>query len=279
MIRLLPLGLLMLACNTSAPTKEPSVATNITHRDDLAHLYTDQQLNGSFILHDTGRDHWYYIDSAQADVATLPASTFKIFGSLFALETGVVKDAKELFKWDGADYGRAAANRDLDLRQAYDASVYWFFRDAVRRAGPTTFKHWLDTVGYGNADTTGGYDRCWVRGDLQITPHQQIRFLEQVQRGELPFSPRTYELVKDIMIREDTLGHVLRAKTGWGMGDGGDIGWYVGWVEAPAGGPYFFANRVSTADTAHATFGEARIGITMEVLRKLGMWPGATNGQ
>lgn len=273
MIRLLSLGLLMLACNTSAPENEPSVASNITHRDDLAHLYSDQQLSGSFILHDAGRDQWYFIDSAQANVATLPASTFKIFGSLFALETGVVKDAEEVFPWDGNDNGRAAANRDMNLREAYDVSVYWFFRDAVRRAGATTFKLWLDTAHYGNADTSGGYDRCWVRGDLHITPRQQIDFLEKVQREELPFSERTYTIVKDIMIREDTLGHVLRAKTGWAMGDSGSIGWYVGWVEAPEGGPYFFANRVSTADTAHATFGEARVAITMEVLRELGMWP------
>lgn len=273
MIRTLSILLFFAACAGPSTDTEPITRSNVSHRDDLAHLYTDQQLSGSFILHDAGRDQWYYIDSAQAHVATLPASTFKIFGSLFALETGVVKDAEELFKWDGTDYGRAAANRDLDLKQTYDVSVYWFFRDAVRRAGPATFKQWLDTVGYGNADTTGGYDRCWVRGNLQITPSEQIRFLEQVQREELPFSPRTYDIVKDIMVRTDTLGYTIRAKTGWAMDDSGSIGWYVGWVEAPEGGPYFFANRVSTADTAHATFGEARIAITTEVLRDLGMWP------
>lgn len=273
MIRALPIVLLFTACADPAPEQEHTAVSNITHRDDLARLYTDHQLIGSFILHDTERDHWDYIDSAQADVATLPASTFKIFGSLFALETGVVRDAEEVHPWDGQDYGRAAANRDMNLRDAYNVSVYWFFRDAVRKAGAATFKQWLDTVGYGNADTIGGFDQCWLRGNLHITPHQQIQFMEQVQREELPFSPRTYNIVKDIMVRADTLAHTMRAKTGWSMGDGGDIGWYVGWVEAPEGGPYFFANRVSTADTAHATFGEARISITMEVLRELGMWP------
>ncbi len=273
MIRALPIVLLLAACVGPTAEPEPIAEPSVTHRDDLAQLYTDEQLTGSFILHDAGRDHWYYIDSAQADVATLPASTFKIFGSLFALETGVVKDAEEVHAWDGVDYGRTTANRDLTLRKAYDVSVYWFFRDAVRKSGAATFKQWLDTVEYGNADTTGGFDRCWVRGKLHITPRQQIRFLEQVQREELPFSPRSYGIVKDIMVRADTLGHSMRAKTGWAMNDSGSIGWYVGWVEAPEGGPYFFANRVSTADTAHASFAEARIEITTEVLRHLGMWP------
>ncbi len=273
MIRGLPIILLLAACSGPASDPETVAVPNFTHRDDLAHLYTVQRLTGSFILHDAGRDHWYYIDSTQSNVATLPASTFKIFGSLFALETGVVRDAEEVHVWDGANHGRSAANRDLTLRQAYDVSVYWFYRDAVRKAGAATFKQWLDTVDYGNADTTGGFDRCWVRGNLLITPRQQIHFLEQVQREELPFSPRTYTIVKDIMVRADTLDHTMRAKTGWAMDDSGSIGWYVGWVEVPDGGPWFFANRVSTPDTAHTTFAESRIAITKAVLKELGMWP------
>lgn len=270
MRKALPLLLLLLGRDNSAPVHVRSLREV---RDDLRHLYDAERLTGSFILHDAGRDHWVFVDSSQADVATLPASTFKILGSLFALETGIVKDADQVKSWDGADYGREAANRDLNLRQAYDVSVYWYFRDVVREAGPETFKRWLDRVEYGNTDTTGGYDQCWVRGRLHITPRQQVHFLEQVQREELPFSERTYAIVKDIMVREDTLGHVLRAKTGWAIADEGSIGWYVGWVEAPVGGPWFFANRVMTPDTAHATFAGARITITKAVLREVGAWP------
>ncbi|MBL7963481.1 MAG: class D beta-lactamase [Flavobacteriales bacterium] len=266
------LSILATACTSTVPEEQRTTSTHEA-RQDLSRIYAQHQLSGSFILHDAARDHWVYIDSSQADVATLPASTFKIFGSLFALETGAVPDAEHVIVWDGNDYGRPVANRDQDLRSAYDASVYWYYREVVRRAGPEVFKRWLDTVHYGNADTSGGYDRCWVRGGLRITPREQIRFLEQVHREELPFSPRTYAIVKDIMVREDTLSHVMRAKTGWAAGDQGSIGWYVGWVEAPHGGPWFFANRVLTSDTTHATFAEARIAIAKEVLRELGVWP------
>lgn len=254
------------------PSPSAPAATHAQH-DELNHLYTDQQLTGSFIGYDAHRDRWLYIDSARCDSATLPASTFKILGTLIGLESGVLSDADQVIAWDGRDYGREAANRDLTLREAYDASVYWYYRETVRRIGPAGFKHWLDTVGYGNADTTGGFDQCWVRGGLRITPRQQIAFLRKVHAEELPFSPRTYALTKAIMVREDTLGHVLRAKTGWAMGDAGSIGWYVGWVEAPDRAPCFFANRISTTDTAHATFAEARIGIAKQVLREEGVWP------
>ena len=267
-------AVLLVACSGPAATERtPPSAPDHILRDDLAHLFADRQVQGSFIGYDGQQDQWLFIDSAQCDVATLPASTFKILGSLIGLESGVVPDSNHVIEWDGNDYGRAAANRDLSLRQAYDVSAYWYFRDVVRRIGPAGFKHWLDTVGYGNADTTGGFDQCWVRGDLHITPRQQIGFLRKVYAEELPFSARTYALTKAIMVREDTLGHVLRAKTGWAEGDQGSIGWYVGWVEAKDRAPYFFATRISTSDTAHASFGNDRIAITKEVLREAGVWP------
>ncbi len=262
---------LLVACTTAPPAPPPP--PHHTLRDDLKQLYNAEQLSGSFIGYDAERDHWLFIDSARCDSATLPASTFKILGTLIGLESGVLPDSGHVIAWDGTDYGRPAADRDLTLSEAYDASVYWYYRETVRRIGPAGFQHWLDTVGYGNADTTGGYDRCWVRGGLRITPRQQIAFLRKVQAEELPFSARTYTITKDIMVREDTLGHVLRAKTGWAMGDAGSVGWYVGWVEAPERAPYFFANRVTTSDTAHATFGQARISIAKAVLREVGVWP------
>ncbi len=266
-------AVLLVACSgPAAPEPTPAPTPDHVLRDDLAHLFGDRHVQGSFIGYDAQQDQWLFIDSAQCDVATLPASTFKILGTLIGLESGVVPDSNHVIKWDGIDHGRAAANRDISLTQAFNVSVYWYYREVVRRIGPAGFKHWLDTVGYGNADTTGGYDQCWVRGGLHITPRQQIDFLRKVHAEELPFDARTYALTKAIMVREDTLGHVLRAKSGWAEGDNGSIGWYVGWVEAKDRAPYFFATRISTNDTAHATFGNDRIAITKEVLRDVGVW-------
>ena len=247
---------------------------NSAVRNDLRHLYAEKQVTGSFILHDLGTDHWTYIDSAAADSGTLPASTFKIFSSLYGLESGVVKDADDVFKWDGRNYGRAEINQDLTLRQAFQRSAYWYHRDIARRAGATTLKHWLDTVGYGNADTSGGFDRTWVAGNLRITPRQQVDFLERLVRNELPFSQRNMDIVKDISLQEDTLGYRLHGKTGWAMGGEGSIGWFVGWVEKSDGsGPFVFANRIYTADTTSETFGPARKKIALQALNRLGNWP------
>jgi beta-lactamase class D len=274
MRRTLPFLLLLTACSTPQAPVDPVPVATIELRDDLRPVYDSLQVTGSFILHDGARDHWLYVDSTQADVATLPASTFKIFSSLYGLESGVVQDADFVIPWDSVDYGRPEVNRDLSLRDAYDVSAYWYHREVARRAGPGVLKHWLDTVGYGNADTSGGYDRAWVAGGLRITPRQQIGFLERLQRNELPLSLRTMTIVKGIMIRAEDRGYVLRAKTGWAMGDAGSIGWYVGWVETPdSTGPFFFANRIFTPDTLSTTFAEARKTIAMDILQRAGAWP------
>ncbi len=132
-MRVAPL-VLLIAC--SGPRHDASHAPNSDVRDDLASLYAEQELTGSFISYDAQRDRWLFIDSARCDSASLPASTFKILGTLIGLESGVLSDADQVIAWDGRDYGREAANRDLNLREAYDASVYWYYRETVRRIGP-----------------------------------------------------------------------------------------------------------------------------------------------
>lgn len=272
MKKLLPLAFLV-ACGSPAPSTV-GAGSSFEVRDDLAFLYDSARVTGSFLLHDMSRDHWLYIDSAQADVSTLPASTFKIFSSLYGLESGVVTGPDHVFRWDGTDYGRPEVNRDLTLRESMRVSAYWVHRDIARSAGAGVLKHWLDTVGYGNADTTGGFDRAWVRGNLRITPRQQVDFIERLVKNDLPFSQRTMDVVKDITLQEDTMGYQLHGKTGWAMGSEGSIGWFVGWVEYNDGkGPFVFANRISTPDTLSTTFGPARRAISIDVLKRVGALP------
>lgn len=264
------LPLLILACGPKPETPVPEPAATSETRDDLLDRYAPFAVKGSFILHDLGRDHWVLIDSAQADSATLPASSFKIFSSLYALESGLVKGPDEVFTWDGSDYGRKEVNRDLTLAESMRLSAYWVHRDIARRAGPTLLKHWLDSLPYGNADTSGGFDRCWVAGGLRITPREQVYWLSDLLQGCTPFSQRSVDELKGLILQEDTLGHRLYAKTGWALGDFGSVGWYVGWVEKNDGsGPYAFANRVITTDTMSETFASSRAITTKEILTTL----------
>lgn len=272
LLHLLPLTLC--ACGPQPETTVPAPVATSETRDDLLDRYAPFAVKGSFILHDLGRDHWVLIDSAQADSATLPASSFKIFSSLYALESGLVKGADEVFTWDGNDYGREAVNRDLTLAESMRLSAYWVHRDIARRAGPAMLKHWLDSLPYGNADTSGGFDRCWVAGGLRITPREQVYWLGDLLQDCTAFSQRSITQLKGMILQEDTLGHRIHAKTGWAMGDFGSVGWHVGWVEKNDGsGPYVFANRVITTDTLSETFAPSRAATAFEILKALEVLP------
>jgi beta-lactamase class D len=273
----IPLGVLSLlwACSEQQVPNAQGEAMKVANAaDTLRRLFDEQGVQGSSVVHDLSTGQWTYVGRAAADVATLPASTFKIFSSLYGLEEGVVHGPDHVFSYDGGSYGRAEVERDLNLQEAFQRSAYWYHRDIARKAGASRLKAWLDTVPYGNADTSGGFDKCWLNGALRITPHEQVRFLERLVTDSLPFSRQTMHTVKQLMVERDTLGHVLRAKTGWALTDTADIGWYVGWVEVKSGGgPYVFATRLHSTDREHPTFGQARRTITMEVLRRLGAWP------
>lgn len=261
---------LLLACGPAETPRTTEHVATTELRDDLLSIYSPFAVRGSFILHDLGRDHWVLVDSTQADSATLPASSFKIFSSLYALESGLVKGADEVFAWDGNNYGRAEVNKDLTLAESMHLSAYWVHRDIARRAGPAVLKHWLDSLPYGNADTSGGFDRCWLGGGLRITPREQVYWLSDLLQGCTPFSQRSVDELKGLILQEDTLGHRLYAKTGWALGDFGSVGWYVGWVEKNDGsGPYAFANRVITTDTMSETFASSRAITTKEILTTL----------
>lgn len=154
-----------------------------------------------------------------------------------------------------------AWNRDHDLRSAFKVSAVWFYQELARRIGRERMQRHIDAVGYGNKDLDGGIDMFWLTGDLRITPKEQIDFLVRLHRNDLPFSQRTLDIVKDIMIFENAGEHVLRGKTG----QAGKVGWFVGYIERD-GNVYFFANSM---DILRPEDREARIQITRNILRDL----------
>ena len=121
-------------------------------------------------------------------------------------------------------------------------------------------------------NSSGGIDQFWLRGNLRITPLQQIEILKKLYENNLPFSERTFSIVKKIMIEEDTLGYVLRAKTGWADQPGLDIGWYVGYIEKN-NKVYIFATCIQCSDTTNSNFAKSRKLITRKILAQLNIIP------
>jgi beta-lactamase class D len=237
-------------------------------RPDFGKYFQQANVKGSFVLYDLKQDRYLVYDAKRTNTRFIPASTFKIFNSLVALETGVVKDENETIKWDGVKREFPKWNRDHTMRTAIKDSVVWFYQELARRIGPKRMQHYIDLANYGNRDISGGIDRFWLQGGLRISPREEIDLLVKLYRNELPFSKRTMEIVKDILINEKSNDYVLRGKTGWGTELTPQVGWYVGYLERGGNVPYFFAINLDITKPEDL---KARIEITKSILQDLGL--------
>ncbi|MEH2256531.1 class D beta-lactamase [Nostoc sp.] len=224
---------------------------------------------GSILIYDSKNNRIYEHNPQRNATAIAPASTFKIFNALVALETGVVPDDVAVLTWDGIHREIDAWNHDTNLRQAFKDSTVWFYQVLARRAGYERMQQFINKVGYGNRQigTVADIDRFWLREPLQITPKEQIKFLQRLYQGDLPFSQRTINLVKDIMVREQTPDYTLRGKTGWLTSTKPNVGWFMGYLEQNKN-VYFFA---TTLDMQKSEDAPARIEITRRSLKDLGL--------
>ncbi|MDB9493512.1 class D beta-lactamase [Spirulina major CS-329] len=258
------------AASLAHPNHSPSIGNPQT-RDPGRH-FRELGIEGSILIENLEGDRILQ-HNPQRNATPFPtASTFKIFNSLVALETGAIANDLAILTWDGIPRELSTWNRDLNLREAFRTSAVWFYQILARRAGHAPMQQWITAANYGN-QTIGGpdeIDRFWLNGTLQITPQEQIDFLRRLYQDELPFSARSQTLVKDIMIAEKTPTYTIRAKTGW-YGFGNDavqnIGWYVGYLET-AETVYFFALNI---DINRPADGAARLELTRRTFHDLGV--------
>ncbi|MCK7558825.1 class D beta-lactamase [Chitinophaga sedimenti] len=203
-------------------------------------------MEGTFMLFDNGRGNFKVYNIKRARQAYLPASTFKICNSLVALQTGVIADTNVVIKWDSIVRPIAAWNHDLNMQQAFRASSVPYFREVARRIGRDTMQHWLDTLKYGNMKISK-IDTFWLDNSLKITPDEELGFVKKLYFDQLPFNKRTQELVRSMMLMENTPKYKLAYKTGWGLDGAKQIAWIVGWIEKE-GLPSFFCLNFETED-------------------------------
>jgi beta-lactamase class D len=244
--------------------------------------------NACFMLRDNNHESIHYYNKERCTQRFLPASTFKIFNSLVALETAVAPDDQLVIKWDSVPR-KPEWDKDLTMREAFIVSCVPYYQEIARRIGPARMQHYLDTVKYGNMKMAGRIDNFWLNDSLQITADEQVGFLKKLYFAELPFSERSQRIVKTMMLRDQTPGYNLYYKTGTGNVGDKTIYWIVGFAERiehvkePKGSmnasdvrnyPYFFAQNfeMPTSDTTKDWL-KVRVDILHEVLKDYGAIP------
>ena len=240
----------------------------------LQQPFTDCKVKGSITIYDYQAKKWITTDMHDSQYPTLPASTFKIINTLIALETGVIKDQHEIIPWitdyDTTKYGhRPNIYHDMSLKEAFEKSAGWAYVELAKKIGKDTYKDYLTRSGYGNVDLSIDDPDFWNFGPFAISPVNQIEVLIGVYEETLPFSKRSFKILKEIMITEQQENYTLRSKTGWTRFGGKDTGWWVGYIEK-ADNVYFFATRlIKDRDESNPDFGKCRKFITLCILNTL----------
>ncbi|MGB1242659.1 MAG: class D beta-lactamase [Chitinophagales bacterium] len=230
---------------------------------DVDREFVKEGVKGSFLLYDLkAKDYIVDYEPQRNEHSYIPASTFKILNSLIALEEGVVKNEKQVIKWDGKDRGWDKWNRNHDMESAMKYSAVWFYQVLARKIGAKKMKSWVEKVKYGNQDISEKIDNFWLEGNLRITPKEQINFLARLHNNDLPFSQRNMDIVKKILIIEQNDQFTMRAKTGWAQLFEPQIGWWVGYIET-GDNAYFFCINIDIAEEEQAA---ARMRITRAIL-------------
>ncbi|MDQ8021450.1 MAG: class D beta-lactamase [Moraxellaceae bacterium] len=234
----------------------------------LLKRFEERGMRGTFVVLDSQDRRWIAADSKRAFQRFRPASTFKIPNTLIALETGVARDEKQAYKWDGQKRWVEDWNRDLDLTEAFRISAVWAYQEIARGVGNARMQQALRDFRYGNAAITPKVDNFWLDGDLRISPVEQVEFLRRLDEGRLPVSARTLEIGRRVMLREEKNGYRLFAKTGWDN-EKPAIGWYVGWVERGERRTWFALN----VDMTSVEMAPRREQLARQLLKDLGYLP------
>lgn len=231
-------------------------------------------IDGSITLYDYNLEQWITSDIDDSHAATLPASTFKIVNTLIALETGAVKDENEIIPWidnyDTLKYGhRPNIYHSMSMKEAFRLSAGWAYVELAKRIGKEKYRSILTEIDYGNVDLSQEDPDFWNFGPFGISPANQIQVLVDIYDETLPFSKRSFQTLKTMMIAEETDEYVIRAKTGWTRDSGKDTGWWVGYVEK-ADNTYFFATRlIKERRDENPNFGSCRKEITKRILKQM----------
>jgi beta-lactamase class D len=189
-------------------------------------------VTGTALVFDEEARRFFVHDRKRAQDRFIPASTFKIMNALVALQNGNVSDEFEVLRWDGTKREIAAWNRDHSLASGMRFSVVWFYQEMARRTGQERMQDWVDRIGYGNRDLSGGIDQFWLTGGLRISAREQIALLRRLVDDELPFDRAHQDTVRRMMLQSAAPNFRLSGKTGWAIVPGQtDLGWYVGFSE------------------------------------------------
>lgn len=234
------------------------IAKSKFHHLELEDIFHNTQ--GTLVLKNLKTNQVYDYNPERSKERFTPESSFKVANALIGLEVKAVEDEYEVKRWDGIVREFPVWNRDHSLASAMRNSAIWFYQAMARDIGQDQMQDYVNRIGYGNRDISGGIDTFWLDSSLKISAVEQADFIEKLVEEDLPFQEKTMKTVKRIMIEDEQDAYTVHGKTGTRLSDMG-LGWYVGYVETEKDTWVFATNVAGSGSTAKQ--------FTLDTLKKM----------
>lgn len=240
-------------------------------------------MKGCFLLYNL-KTNTFEKTIGEACEERFPAcSSFKVPLAVMAFDSGVLKDEKQVIKWDGEKRFLEAWNKDQDAISWMRESVVWFSQRLTPKLGKKKFKEYLSKFKYGNEDVSSGITTGWLnspsdpKGSLAINTYEQVEFMKNLWSNELPVSKRSMEVTRQITYLETSPhGFKLSGKTGSNFYDSArkvQLGWFISHISNGEKEYIAVTNLSDLTPIETDKFGGYRAKeLTKSMLKEAGLW-------
>ena len=149
------------------------------------------------------------------------------------------------------------------------------YQQLAAEVGAERMHELVAAADYGNGETGPDVTEFWLRGDVRISPLEQLDFLEELATGDLPFEPEHQAAVRDILVREQGDDWTWSHKTGTALSESVTLGWLVG-ITSYDDRDWVFALNLDLGpvdDIAGQIDPQVRITLARDALQLLGALP------
>lgn len=214
-------------------------------------------IQGCAVVYLPETEEYFLYNKAMCDVQESPFSSFKIISALIGLDSEIIDSESSVMNYDGTAYPVEAWNDNVTLKEAFESSCIWYFRQIIDCVGQLRVQEILNELNYGNCDISQwdgsginplpDLNGFWLDSSLKISPREQVEVLARIFEGETDFEQNDIEILKSIMKIEETASLSLYGKTG---SSGNGQAWFVGFAEQENRRSYIavYLNDVENAD-------------------------------
>lgn len=231
---------------------------------DLSKEFGD--MDGCFVLYDQKNNHWSIYHEKEAYQRISPASTYKIYDALLALESETITPKDNQMSWNGQSYPFQEWEQDQTLDSAIRNSVNWYFQEIDTLLDRTDIQTFLNKIGYGNQRIGDNLRTYWLDESLKISAVEQVKLLIRLEQNQFNFKKDNVRAVKNSLLLKNDSHSSLYGKTGTVRTSSGSAsGWFIGYQKF-SGNTYYFAANIKGSSNAS---GQDAKNLTMKFLSEM----------